>query len=185
MKKFISFIALVIAIIIVPMGAKAATIVPKCEKSCPTEGGKCTSTCKINVEGNTTEINSFSATLQVLGNGVTVKSLTPGDGWQKVSPSDAELAGTSIPLSLIANNGNITASNFTLATFTLELESSAADCSLKVTNPSIGSEVTIEIETTTETKTGAALPIAIIGCGVIGAGLIYSVTKKNKKMYKI
>ena len=42
-----------------------------------------------------------------------------------------------------------------------------------------------EIETTTETKTGAALPIAIIGCGVIGAGLIYSVTKKNKKMYKI
>ena len=59
MKKIISFIALVMAIIIIPMGVDAATIVPKCEKSCPTEGGKCTSTCKINVEGNTAEINSF------------------------------------------------------------------------------------------------------------------------------
>ena len=184
MKKFISFIALVMAIVIIPMGVDAASIVPKCEKSCPTEGGKCTSTCKINVEGNTAEINSFSATLEIVGSGVTVKSLTPGDGWQKISPSDAELSGTSIPLSLIASN-NITASNFTLATFTLEIESSAADCSLRISNPTTGSEVTVEIETTTETKTGAALPIAIIGCGVIGAGLIYSVTKKNKKMYKI
>ncbi len=32
MKKIISFIALVMAIIIIPMGVDAATIVPKCEK---------------------------------------------------------------------------------------------------------------------------------------------------------
>ncbi len=184
MKKIISFIALVMAMVIIPISVDAASIVPKCEKSCPTEGGKCTSTCKITIEGNTAEINQFSATLEIVGKGVTVKSLKAGDGWTKVSPSDTELSGTTIPLSFIATN-NITASNFTLATVSLEIESSEADCSLKLSNPSVGSEVTIEIETTTETKTGAALPIAIIGCGVIGAGLIYSVTKKNKKIYKI
>lgn len=183
-KKFIGFIALVMAIVIMPMGVDAAGLNTKCEKSCPTEGGKCTSTCKITVEGNTTSMTSFTADLQVVGNGVTVTSLTPGDGWQKVAPTDTELKGSNIPINFVSATG-VTTADFTLATITLEIESSAADCSLKLANPSVGSEVTIEIETTTETKTGAALPIAIIGCGIIGAGLIYSVTKKNKKMYKI
>ena len=49
----------------------------------------------------------------------------------------------------------------------------------------IGSEVTVEITTTTETKTGASLPIAIIAVGVVGATVIYATTKKNKKLYKI
>lgn len=184
MKKIFGFIALVMAVSLLPMGAEAASIVPKCDKSCPTKDGKCTSTCTISVQGNTSTLTTFESTLVISGDGVTVKSFTAGDGWTKVSPTDSDLSGTSIPVNLIATNG-ITAANFTLATFTLELESSATDCSLKISNPTIGSEVTYEVKTVTETKTGAALPIAIIAFGLVGSGVIYSVTKKNKKMYKI
>ena len=38
-------------------------------------------------------MTSFTADLQVVGSGVTVTSLTPGDGWQKVAPIDTELKG--------------------------------------------------------------------------------------------
>ena len=184
MKKIFGFIALVMAVSLLPMGAKAASVSPKCDKSCTTENGKCTATCTISVEGNNTTLTSFQTELQITGDGVTVKSFTASDGWTKVSPTDTELSGKAIPVSLVSTEG-VKTENFTLATFTLELESSATDCSLKISNPSIGSEITIEIETTTETKTGAALPIAIIAFGAVGAGVIYSVTKKNKKMYKI
>ena len=184
MKKIFGFIALVMAVSLLPMGAKAASVLPKCDKSCPTEDGKCTATCTISVQGNTSTLTTFTSEVLITGDGVTVKSFDAGDGWTKVSPTDTELSGKSIPVSLVSTDG-VKAENFTLATFTLELESSAADCSLKISNPSVGSEVTVEIETTTETKTGAALPIAIIVFGAVGAGVIYSVTKKNKKMYKI
>ena len=185
MKKIIGFIALVMALVIAPIEAQAdGNIVPKCEKSCPTEGGKCTQTCKINVEGNDTSLTTVTAQLNISGSGVTVKSFDAGDGWQVVSPTSTEMSGTSIPISLVSTTG-ISSANFTLATFTLEVESSTTDCSLKISNPSIGSEVTVEVETTTETKTGATLPLAIVGCGLVGVVVIYSLTKKNKKMYKI
>lgn len=184
MKKIIGFIAIVMAVGLLPIGVEAAKIVPKCEKSCPTENGKCTSACKLTVEGNTQTLTSFEAELQLAGSGVTVKDFKVGDGWTKVSPTDTELAGTKIPISFVSTDG-VSAENFVLATFTLELDSATTDCSLTVSKPTVGSEVTIEIETTTETKTGAALPIAIIAVGVVGATVIYSVTKKNKKMYKI
>ncbi len=185
MKKLFGFMALGMALALMPMGASATSIVPKCDKSCPTEEGKCTSTCKITIEENTSSLTSFTATLEIAGDGVSVTSFTGGDGWTVVTPQiNGNLTEKSIPVSLIATTA-ITDSNFTLATFTLELESSATDCSIKIANPSTGSEKTIEIEKTTETKTGASLPIAIIGCGLVGAVVIYSVTKKNKKMYKI
>ena len=50
---------------------------------------------------------------------------------------------------------------------------------------SIGQETKVTITTTTETKTGASLPIAIVAIGVVGATVIYATTKKNKKLYKI
>ncbi len=183
-KKLIGIVAIAIALVIMPLGVSAAQIKPSCDKSCPSENGKCTSTCKITVEGNTSTLTTFTANLEILGEGVTVKSFTPGDGWTKISPTDTELAGTTIPISFMSATG-VTTSNFTLATFTLELESAATNCSLNLKNPSVGSEVTVDIKTTTETKTGASLPIAIIAVGVVGAVVIYATTKKNKKIYKI
>ncbi len=183
MKKFFCFIALVMAVGMLPLGVDAATLQTKCDKSCPNESGKCTSTCKITAEGNNTTLSSFTAELQILNDGVTVKDFNVGDGWEIMTPTDTDLASKNIPISLVSTTG-VSSSNFTVATFTLEIEQDA-NCSLKLSNPSIGNEVTIEIETTTETKTGAALPIAIIAVGALGAVVIYNVTKKNKKMYKI
>lgn len=184
MKKFLGLIAIAMAVVLLPMSASAESLKTTCDKSCPTTEGKCTSTCTIKVEGNTTAMKTFTSTLEVVGEGVTVKSLTAGEGWTKVSPTDADLKGNSIPLSLVSATG-VTEENFTLATFTLELESAAADCTLKLKEPSAGSEITVTIETTTETKTGASLPIAIALVGITGAVVIYATSKKSKKIYKI
>lgn len=182
-KKFIGIVALVVALAL-PIGVSAASLKTKCDKSCPTTDGKCTATCTITIEGNTSTLNTFSGTLEVVGDGVTVKDFNTGKGWTKVSPTDAELASKSIPISFMSTDG-ITAADFTLATFNLELESAAVNCSLNLKNPTIGQPTTVTITTTTETKTGASLPIAIVAVGVVGAVAIYATTKKNKKLYKI
>ena len=179
-KKLTGLVALIVALLVMPTMVSATSLKTTCDKSCPTEDGKCTATCTIKIEENTT----FTGDLEIVGDGVTVTSFTAGEGWTKVSPTDAELSGKTLPISLMSTAG-VSDANFTLATITLELESKAADCSLKLKNPSAGSEVTVEITTTTETKTGASLPIAIIAVGVVGATVIYATTKKNKKLYKI
>ena len=171
LKKLLGVIALSM-VLLLPVKAGAATINPKCEKSCPTENGKCTSVCTLT---------EFKATLDIVGDGVTVTKITPGTGWTNLT---ASTTGKSIPLDFLASTA-VTTSDFVLATINLELESSATNCSLKLSNPSVGTEVTTVIETTTETKTGATLPLAIIACGAVVAVVIYGATKKNKKMYKI
>lgn len=180
LKKLLGVIALSM-VLLLPVNASAASINPKCEKSCPTENGKCTSVCTISVAGNTGSLTEFGATLEIVGDGVTVTKITPGTGWINLTES---ISGKSIPLKFQASTA-ITTSDFVLATINLELESSATNCSLKLTSPTVGTEVTTVIETTTETKTGATLPLAIIACGAVAAVVIYSATKKNKKMYKI
>ena len=187
MKKYLSFIVMIgIVAFILPVVASAVEIqTPPCEKVCdkPDANGKCQSICTIKVANNTSTMTEFNATLLIKGKGASIKSIQPGDGWNDLTSSTN---GTSIPLSLIATNG-VTTTNFLLATVTLELESSATDCSLTVSNPSIGKDVTVDITqtTTTQTKTGAALPIAIVACGACAAVFIYSTTKKSKKIYKI
>ena len=180
LKKLLGVIALSM-VLLLPVKAGAATINPKCEKSCPTENGKCTSVCTISVAGNTGSLTEFKATLNIVGDGVTVTKITPGTGWTNLT---ASTTGKSIPLDFLASTA-VTTSDFVLATINLELESSATNCSLKLSNPSVGTEVTTVIETTTETKTGATIPLAIIACGAVVAVVIYGATKKNKKMYKI
>lgn len=182
-KKIIGLVALVVALAL-PISVNAASLKTKCDKTCPTADGKCTATCAVTVEGNEATLTTFSGTLEVVGDGVTVKDFKAGEGWTKVSPTDAELASKSIPVSFMSTDG-IKDSNFTLMTFNLELESAAVDCTLNLKNPSIGQETKVTITTTTETKTGASLPIAIVAVGVVGATVIYATTKKNKKLYKI
>lgn len=180
MKKLFSILVLSVMLML-PIGAKAGEFKPSCEKSCPTEDGKCTSTCTIRVENNTSSLSSINATLEVVGEGAKVTKVTEGEGWLNLTGS---LDGNSIPLSFTATPP-VTASSFLLATINLELESAAADCTLKLTNPETGVTVEQKITTTTTVKTGATLPIAIIACGAGVALVIYLTTKKNKKMYKI
>lgn len=179
MKKLLSF--LVIGVVaVLPLSVKAFSLVPSCEKSCPTEDGKCEQTCKIEVKNNTDSLTSIAPTLTITGDSdkITLKSIQGGEGWEASQTRD----GNVINLSFLATSP-VTASNFTLATFVLELEDKATDCSLSLKN----GEVTVEIETdvTEEVETGATIPLAILACAVVAGGAIYLVTKKNKKLYKI
>ena len=182
MKKLLSIIA--ISVMLLPLGAKAGEFKLGCEKSCPTEDGKCTSVCTVKAEGNTSALSEFNGTLEVVGDGVKVTSLTPGTGWMKISPTDTELNSKTIPLNFTANPA-ISDNSFLLMTVNLELESSATDCSLKLYNAKMDIVTETTVETTTTTKTGASLPVVIIAGGAIVAIAIYTVTKKNKKLYKI
>ena len=128
-------------------------------------------------------MTSFTADLQVVGSGVTVTSLTPGDGWQKVAPTDTELKGSNIPINFVSATG-VTTADFTLATITLEIESSAADCSLKLANPSVGSEVTIEIETTTDPVLSREDAIAILNTPDEELDQLIAQAEKLRRKYK-
>ncbi len=184
MKKYLSFIVAGVVACILPMSVSAGKVGVSCNKSgrCA-ETGKCTSTCEVKVTENTQSLSSFNGTFTVKGEGAKVTSVSPGDGWQLISPSSSELSGSNIPISFISESG-VTASNFVLMTVNLELENSATDCSV-VLNTGEWGEVEVKIEQTVQTKTGASLPIALVGVGAVGAVVIYVTTKKSKKMYKI
>lgn len=183
MKKLLGFIAIAMAVVLLPMSVSAAELKTSCEKSCPTEDGKCTANCLIKVEGNKDKMNTFTGNLNIVGDGVVVKDFVAGEGWTKVAPSETDLANSTIAINFMSAAG-VSEENFTLATFKLELESAAVDCSLKLTSPSFAA-VETKVTTTTETKTGASLPIAIALVGVAGAVVIYATSKKSKKIYKI
>lgn len=180
MKKILTVIALSI-VLLLPLGVNAAStgkIELPCDKSCPNEAtGKCEATCKIKISGNTGSLNEFKGTIQFVGEGVTIKSVTAADGW-------TNLGGTSTDLSFLAAP-EVSAASFEVATIVLEIEDAATNCSLKLVNPSVGTTVETEIKQTTTVKTGATLPIAVVVCGIGAAGVIYALTRKNKKMYKI
>lgn len=178
-KKYLSILVIGV-VLLLPISAKAITFVPSCEKSCPTENGKCEQTCKIDVTGNTSSLAEVSPVLTIRGDAdkVSVKSVTPGTGWE-VSHSRT---GNVINMAFLATTP-ITSESFTLATFVLELEDKAVDCSLSLKVDDVTVEV--EVETTTEVETGVTLPLAIIACAGVAAGVVYYASKKNTKMYKI
>lgn len=188
MKKFLGFMAVAMAVVLLPMGASALSFEPSCSKSksCP-ESGKCTSTCTVKVSGNTTALSSVQAQLNFASSdGITVKNITPGDGWTKVAPAGSEVEVNGTPVSISFASSGVSTSVFTLVTFTLELESADVDCSLSLNVNGVEYKYEEETEIKTENpSTGASLPIALVGVGAVGAVIIYSVTKKNKKMYKI
>lgn len=187
MKKFLGFMAIAMAVVLLPMGAKAISFEPSCTKSCPTANGKCTSTCTVKVSGNTTALSSVQAQLNFASSdGITVKNITPGDGWTKIAPAGSEVEVNGTPVSISFASSGVSTSDFTLVTFTLELESADVDCSLSLNVNGVEYKYEEETEIKTENpSTGASLPIALVGVGAVGAVIIYSVTKKNKKMYKI
>lgn len=177
MKKFLSLLVVLCAMVVLPMGAQALKLDTKnaCDKSCPDkETGRCTQTCRIKIAENSTPLNELDITLKY-GTGVSIKSVTAGDGW-------TNLNGTKPTMKFMASPA-VNTKDFTLATVVFDVENATTDCSINVSLE--GASYTIEVEDTTQVKTGANLPLAIVGCGAAAAVVIYLATKKNKKMYKI
>ena len=180
MKKSLFYVLAICAMFILPFSVKAAELSVSCEKSCPTENGKCEQTCKIDVKGNKESLTLLVPTLTLTGDAdkVTVKSVSGGEGWTATQSR----TGNVVSFNFIATTA-VTTEDFTLGTFVLELEDASVNCSgtFKLSD----AEATITTTTTETVKTGAALPIAILTIGAGVAVVAYIVASKNKKLYKI
>lgn len=177
-KKLCSLLVVLSVMVMLPMGAKALAIDTKgaCQKSCRDDNGRCVQTCAIKIVNNTTSVDSMSFTLNY-GEGVTLSEVTPGTGWTNASTSltSKNLLFTASPA--------VTTKDFTIATLKFDVTDANVDCSIKIGFNN--ATYTVEDKTTTEVKTGATLPVAIISVGALAAGAIYLTTRKTKKMYKI
>ncbi len=180
MKKLFSIILLSM-VLVLPLGAKAVSmdVDGECQKAqkCANENA-CISTCTIRIKNNNATLDKFDAIVSAKQeNGVTIEKVTAGADWNigPVVTGNREAA-----FSLTAKNGPITKSEFQLVTVEVK-HAKNVDCSIELK----GAEIDVTIEETTQVKTGASLPVAIIAGGMGLALVIYAATKKSKKLYKI
>lgn len=178
-KKLLSILVIGVVAIILPVQASAAGfgLNGSCQKdsNCPDENDYCYSTCTVYVENNTTSLSQIEFTLDfVSGDAVEIIEMTGLNGWELMS-------GTSTSVSLLASSA-VTDSKFNVLEYRIRYAQDT-DCTVRLGLD--GAEITIDHETTTEVETGAALPLTILACGIGAVAVIYVVTKKNKKLYKI
>ena len=182
MKKLLSIFVFGIAIMVLPVGAKALELGFDCEKSCRNEEtGKCEQTCELYIDGNTSSMTTINPTFTITGDAdkVSLGSLTAAND---NIIATASRNGDVISMEFLATTA-ITDKRFELGTLVLELEDNAVDCSGYFSLD--GVEYEVEVDVTTEVDTGATLPIAILACGAGAGVVIYAISRKNKKMYKI
>ena len=184
MKKLLSILVIGV-VLFLPLGAKALDLGFNCEKSCRNEDtGVCEQRCTLSISGNTNPegLTSVTPTFTITGDADKVRlgSLT--------AASDNIIASSSRTGDVITMEfvftGAITEESFDLGTLVLELDDNATDCSGKFALNGV-EYPEIKIEITEEVETGVALPLTILACGVGAGAVIYVVTKKNKKIYKI
>lgn len=181
MKKLISIILLSM-VLVLPLGAKAVSmdIQGECQKpkACVDEKA-CISTCTIKIKNNnSTNLESFTGTVTAKQeNGVTIEKVTAGSDWN-IGP--VVTGNRSASFTLTPKTTPFTKSESQLVTVEVK-HAKDVDCSIELTQ----GDTTITIEETTQVKTGASLPIAIIAGGLGVALVIYASTKKSKKLYKI
>ena len=167
MKKFFSFIALAI-LMVLPLNAHAST---KISTSCDSVDAQGYRTCKVLAD--TTE---YSATVKLTEQGgASISNISDGD-WT-VSNSSNENSTWTVEVSG-TDTGEITLFNFTYKV------SGETDCKIIVT---LGSQ-TVEVTENTPTEniqTGSTLPYIALGTIAIVAISVYVSTKNKTKMYKI
>lgn len=170
-KKFLGFIALA-ALIVLPIKANAAGYSIDWGKECVTDASN-SDYCTITITGNITDGGSISTPLSAT---MTLQGLnyisSEGTSNWNVSVSDNQIIMTP---SAPETNGT-----FTIGTIRFQ----------KISEP-CKATFTCNEETKTVTPpvknpgTGKALPYAVIGAGIVIAGVVYYVTRKNTKLYKI
>lgn len=174
MKKYLSILVLGIALLL-PLSASAAT--NKVEFTCGDcvdNGDVCQKTCKVAITGDSITLNSFTANL-TLSEGLTLDKVTPADGWLDLS------TGSSLNFTATTS---VTGTNINLATVVVNVPKDAENCTIQL-QPTGFENVTVDVTVDQIVSTGATLPIAIIACGMVAAFVVYAVSKKNTKMYKI
>ena len=184
MKKLLSILGIGVMAIVMPLGVNAAEIEfeldadCKSDTTCPDEEGYCYTTCTAYVAGlpGTMEELEFSIDFKS-DTGVEIVEMKAAEGWELVS------AANSTDISLIANEP-VSGNKFNVLEYRIK-HASDVDCGHSLVYENTSVTIETETETTQNPSTGATLPIAILACGVGAVAVIYVVSKKNKKLYKI
>ncbi len=183
MKKLLSILVIGVVAMALPMSASALRLEHESSKSCMNDDGKCEQTIKLFIADNDTPdgLSSVTPTFTLTGDADKVDVKVESANENIIVESSRE--GDVVTMQFVAL-APITDETFQLGTITLELESSAVNCEGKLALNGVEYPVTDE-DPTEPPKTGAALPLTILACGIGAGAVIYIVTKKNKKLYKI
>lgn len=188
MKKFITL--LVLGVLILPLSVKAFAIDQdrtKCEKlECGTGDTECSSVCTIYINENTDALQSISLSITTQDR-ATVTEIIPEEQWTYSGTYSSATFTAVDPL-------GVTDSSFKLFTLKQTYPKDIENCDILVdlTN---GSTITIPVDPPDEPEcqagdpncpnTGVSLPVIVLAGGAVLAITLYSLTNKNKKMYKI
>jgi hypothetical protein len=167
-------------LMLLPFNTKALTIDIVSNKDCQNVSGTCTETANVYATTSSTETSftGFTSGTLTLANGITGATVVGQNGFT------ATYTYPNTAISIVSTTPASAGKKTLIAVITLKVASSASDCSLTL-EPAGFSKVTVDIETTTTTKTGASLPYVILGCGAVAALAIYTTTKKQTKLHKI
>lgn len=182
-KRFLGIMTMVIAgvLFLAPTKADAARIELKCTDSEQLQENQTfLKTCTISLTGNTQAVDGFTGTI-TLSEGLTLGTeVIDGEGWI------GQITGNTITFTPSTLGSSVTAETIVFGSFTVNVPADAKNCNIRIspTNMPVP-EVTVEIEVEQQTQTGVALPMVVIGCGVVVAGVVYYLSKKNTKLYKI
>ena len=194
MKKILNlFFVLVVGLIIaLPYAVKAGEITFDAKKNCetPDAEGYCSTAVTLGMKDNTGSLNNVEITISFNSSEVKFGSFTGQNGWENMG--DTSITNKTIKLKFTNLSGDVTSSTTTFGTFVYKYPSTLtdSDCSATINGVSVETTTTTET-TTTETKetvnpsTGVSLPVVILVSGLAIAGVVYYVSKRNTKMYKI
>lgn len=171
-KKFLGFIALA-ALIVLPIKANAATgVIFNDNKACtpdPNDSDYCTVTITgFNDQGSTVS-TPFTSTMTLQG--VEYVSSEGSNNWSITVTGNQVVMTPSAPET--SESFNIGVLRFKVISTPCSLTFECNDKTTTITPP------------VKNPKTGNALPYAVIGAGIVIAGAVYYVTRKNTKLYKI
>lgn len=182
-KRFLGIMTMVIAgvLFLAPTKADAARITLDCQGSEQLQENQTyLKTCTIGLTGNTGAVDGFTGTI-TLSEGLTLgANVNASEGWI------GQITGNTITFTPTTLGSSVSTETIVFGTFTVNVPADAKNCNIRVTPTNISApEVTVEIEVEQQTQTGVALPMVVIGCGVVVAGVVYYLSKKNTKLYKI
>lgn len=173
-KKFLGFIGLAV-LVILPLRVKAAEQGIKVEKS--TQGDYTVVTLKY-VQSGGQSVSSIPISMTMQNAELVEGGVIPQGTWVV-----QEQSATGITF---VSSTPITDAEFTVATFTFRKTGGAQDkCQIDFKYGNQTEKVPVGPSTPENPKTGNVLPYAVIVAGIVVAGGVYYITRKNTKLYKI
>ena len=178
MKKLLGFIALV-ALLIIPFKVSAASYGVSFTNNGDLDNeGNFTITVKVTQSGNSS-LTDFSAIMTLTNVTYVPEGNVTNRGWT-VTTDPAN------PNKLNFSSGvAVTDSNFTVATLKFKKIDTAAECNVVFEVDGSSKTVTPDKTPTENPTTGTVLPYAVIAVGIVMAGAVYYVTRRNTKLYRI